>query len=286
MLPRKVVIDRDIEYLDPRRDEKLDIYYPVPECIDKRYPGIVVIHGGGWFTQSKVGKRETTIASSLAAEGFVCASIDYKLVDLDNPASAIEAWPTNVHDCKRAVRFLRENADRYRIDPHHIGAIGGSAGGHLSAMLACAGPEAHLDPLGSGSAEYNRIQGAVYLYGVGDLHHWIENAETERKGMTALALMLGGTVYEIPEAYRSASPINYASSASAPLLLVHGREDDVIFYKESEHFARELAKRGAPHELVGVDGAVHSFYMELFEGDLRGNVLGFLSRTLRSKGEV
>ena len=56
------------------------------------------------------------------------------------------AWPQNLHDCKTAVRWLRQNAKRLHVDPDNSGAIGGSAGGHLAAMLAVTGPNAGLDP--------------------------------------------------------------------------------------------------------------------------------------------
>src|SRR5437763_1668356 len=76
--------------------------------------------------------RELGIGTTLAENGYVGLSIDYLL---SNDGHRV-TWPQNLHDCKTAVRWLRKNADRLRVDPDHIGVIGGSAGGHLSAMVA------------------------------------------------------------------------------------------------------------------------------------------------------
>src|SRR5262249_57084433 len=90
-----------------------------------RYPGIVIIHGGGWTGGTKRGAREQNIGTNLAKNGYVCISIDYLLASQDKPT-----WPQNLHDCKTAVRWLRANAENYRVDPDHIGVIGGSPGRH------------------------------------------------------------------------------------------------------------------------------------------------------------
>ena len=90
-------------------------------------PAIVCIHGGGWAKGNRVNHRK--VAQALAARGFVAATISYRL-------SGEAPFPAAIHDCKAAVRFLRANAEEYGIDTENIGAIGLSAGGHLTALLA------------------------------------------------------------------------------------------------------------------------------------------------------
>ena len=103
--------------------------------------------------------------------------------------------------------------------------------------------------------------------------------------MKARSLMFGGPVSKVPEAYLAASPISGASPESAPLPLIHGTEDEIIPCGESEHFARELDKRGCPHELAIGNGAGHSFYRELLEGELRMKLVSFLDHTIRPKAD-
>ena len=280
-MAREVTIDRNLVYLPKGREERLDVYYPAHPGPGERFPGVVVIHGGGWCTQSKDGEREQSIAGTIAAEGYVCVSIDYLLVDVDDPVTASRVWPTNVHDCKRAVGFLRGRADQYHIDPDHIAAIGGSAGGHLAALLACARSGSGLNPPGRVPEGYYDIQAAVSLYGVGDLRHWLQTADVSRLGIRAMSLMLGGSPEEAPAAYEAASPITYADADTPPILLIHGNADDTVPYGESEHFARELDRRGARNELVIVEGGVHSFNLQPPQMDLRPRVLGFLDVELK-----
>src|SRR5262249_60357783 len=138
----EVKMEKDVDSPPPGRAEKLDLYLPPedPKPGEKR-PGIVIIHGGGWTGGNKGAKREINIGTTLAAHGYVLLSINYALASEGHPT-----WPGNLQDCKRAVRWLRKNAEKYHIDPDHIGVIGGSAGGHLTAMLAVTGPEDGFEP--------------------------------------------------------------------------------------------------------------------------------------------
>ena len=127
--PDGVVIERDVTYLAPGRKEKLDLYLPASRPKATRSPAVVIIHGGGWSGGDKASGREFNIGTTLAKAGYVCASVEYF-------KGAAGRWPTNLYDCKNAVRFLRAHADRYQVDVDHVGVIGGSAGGHLALMVA------------------------------------------------------------------------------------------------------------------------------------------------------
>ena len=113
---------KDVTFLAPDRAEKLDVYLPTALPAGTLAPAVVWIHGGGWTGGTKNETRAAEICGTLAAAGYVAVSIDYRLGD--------GAWPTNLHDCKNAVRFLRAHAAEYHIDPKRIAVAGGSAGGH------------------------------------------------------------------------------------------------------------------------------------------------------------
>src|SRR5579871_460988 len=136
-----VRIEKDVAYLPPDRTEKADLYQPADDTHD--HLGVVIIHGGGWTGGDKGAARERNIGNTLAAHGYVCLSINYLLAD---PKEHKGAWPQNIYDCKTAVRWLRANATRLHLDPKRIGAIGGSAGGHLATMLDVTRPADGLDP--------------------------------------------------------------------------------------------------------------------------------------------
>lgn len=157
-------IERDVAYLAPNRHEKGDLYLPSTAADGQRFPAVVIIHGGGWSYGDKGAAREINIGTTLAGHGYVGFSINYVLAAKNRPV-----WPRNLDDCKTAVRWLRKNADRLHIDPRHIGAIGGSAGGHLAAMLAVTDARAGLDPPAPYGEFSCRVQAAVDLYGPVDL---------------------------------------------------------------------------------------------------------------------
>jgi acetyl esterase/lipase len=180
-------------------------------------------------------------------------------------------WPQNLHDCKTAVRWLRKNAERLQIDPGHIGVIGGSAGGHLAAMVALAGPSDGLDPTGPYGDQSSRVQCGVVMYGPTDLR--------EHRDIS----MLGKTRDEDPNLYRAASPVTYVDSKDPPILILHGTADKLVEVKQSQVLADALKKAGVEHELVIIEGAPHTFHLQPKQRDLRPLVLGFFEKHLRSK---
>jgi len=260
----EVRIEKDIDYLGPDRAEKLDLYMPAEIAPGARLPGIVIIHGGGFTGGDKAAAREQNIGNTLASNGYVCVSINYALAKEGQPT-----WPQNLHDCKRAVRFLRKNAEKYHIDPDHIGVIGGSAGGHLTAMLGLTGTESGLNPAGPDSDISCRVQAIVPMYGPATL-----KKDT---------VMLPGTREQVPELYKLASPATHASANDPAALILHGTADTTVPYSESEELAAALKAAGVEHQLVLVEGAPHTFHLQPEQQDLRPLVLGFFDKHLKGK---
>jgi acetyl esterase/lipase len=264
LAPEGVTIEQDVAYLAPGRKETADLYLPAKRAKDVRSPAVVIIHGGGWTGGDKAAAREFNIGTNLALKGYVAISINYVLAAKDKAT-----WPQNLHDCMTAVRWLRKNADRLQIDPEHIGVIGGSAGGHLAAMVAVVDEKDGLDPKGPYGEFSCRVQCAVPMYGPMDL--------TEHRDIS----MLGKTREAAPELYRAASPVSYVRKSTPPILILHGTADKTVDVKQSELFAAALKKVGAVHELVIVEGAPHTFHLQPKQRDLRPVVLGFFDKHLR-----
>ena len=233
-----VTIEKNVAYLPPGRAETAR---PLPSARRTRRPrekrpGIVIIHGGGWTGGDKGAKREINIGTTLASHGYVCVSINYALAAEGRPT-----WPGNLQDCKRAVRWLRKNAEKYAIDPDHIGAIGGSAGGHLTAMLAVTGPEDGFEPE-EDSGLSSRVQAAVPMY------------PGAAAGLNRDHVMFPGKRTEMPELYRAAAPINHVTKDDAPMLILHGTADTTTPLSGSQRFADKLKEVGVEHQLVIVEG--------------------------------
>jgi acetyl esterase/lipase len=230
-------------------DLKLDLAMPADG--DGPFPAVVCIHAGGWVG----GKRQemSQTIRTLAGRGYVAVSPDYRL------ATAHARFPAQVEDCKAAVRWLRANAVKYKIDPDHIGAVGFAAGGHLACMLGVTDKEDGLDGAGGNADVSSRVQAVVSFFGPTDLTAKDWGLDVSARNLVPL---LGGTVDEKPEAYRKASPLTYAGKDAAPLLLFHGAVDKMVPVDQSRRLAEKVASAGGAAELVVVEGEGHGFGRE------------------------
>ena len=266
-LAADIRIEKDVAYLGSERAEKADLYLPATGGQGERYPAVVIMHGGGWTYGDKGSALEKNIGTTLAKNGYVGMSINYLL---DSKDLASTPWPRNLSDCKTAVRWLRLNAAKLNVDPDHIGAIGGSAGGHLAVMLAVTGPDAGLDPKGPYGDFSCQIQAAVDLYGP---MAWFLNRDVR---------MLHLKRTEAPELYRQATPMTYVDKSDPPILILQGDADKTVDVTDSQLLDAALTKAGVEHQLVIIPGAGHSFDLQPKQRDLRPMVLGFFDRYLKA----
>jgi acetyl esterase/lipase len=264
-------IERDVTYLGPDRAEKADLYLPPTFEAGKKYPGIVIIHGGGWTGGDKAAAREINIGTTLASHGYVCMSINYALAKAGSPT-----FPRNIQDCKRAVRWLRKHADRFQLDKEHIGAIGGSAGGHLTALLAVSGSEVGLDP--DEDDEYScRIQAAVPMY-----PHCASSWEGQVPPKPYPTLPMFAEPQAVArDLWNSASPIKQLSKDDPPMLILHGTADKTTPLDQSTRFHQAAKDVGVQSELIIIEGAPHSFHLQPKQQDLRPAVIGFFDKNLK-----
>lgn len=278
-----VVIQREVAFLAPDRKEKLDLYLPPSRPPGTRSPGIVIIHGGGWTGGSKSAGRELNIGTTLAKAGYVCVSIDYRL-DKEN------RWPTNVWDCKNAVRYLRANAEKLGIDVAHIGVIGGSAGGHLALMLGVTDGIRELEPPMPYPGVSSRVQAVVDLYGISDIR---SRKQISPDGTPLEKRVPSDAVFgdkpTLSEADRAlASPITHLKKGIPPILILHGDRDTTVDIDQSRDLDKRLTELNLEHQLIVVPGAGHTFDLQTWNKrplamDLRPIVTGFFDKHLKTK---
>ncbi|MBT3379221.1 MAG: alpha/beta hydrolase [Lentisphaerae bacterium] len=285
MEPYQIVTETALRYLPDNRQELMDLYRPIEMPTGTGCPGIVIIHGGGWHAGERGAAREINIGTNLARMGYVCMSIDYLLSTPETPS-----WPRNIEDCRCAAQYLRANAETLGVDPDNIGAIGGSAGGHLAACLTTM-PSGEEDPDGTLYPGVDRsFQAGADLYGIADLFHWRvtddDGTPREEYRYDATTQMLGVSHTEAPELWSQASPQLQASPDSAPTMILHGKSDTCVDYQQSIDFAARLDEIGVENELILLEGVAHTFHLGARENtpspiDVRERVLSFFDRHLR-----
>ena len=229
------------------RTLEMDIYRPKDAW--GKLPAVICIHGGGWAK----GSREShgAMAQALASRGYVAATISYRL-------SGEAKFPAQIHDCKAAVRFLRAHAVEYGIDADHIGAIGLSAGGHLTALLATSGGVADLEGNGGSAGSSSLIQAAVPMGAQTDFlsERTREVSAAEPKG-AIWQQFLGGTQEERPAVYRNASPLTHLDAGDPPCWFIAGEHDDASTH--ADVFRKQMNQYGISSGLTVIKGAPHGF---------------------------
>lgn len=236
------------------RDLKLNITRPREPA--GRMPVMVFIHGGGWSAGDR--KDFHPLMFQFSKAGIFCVSVQYRFAPK-------ERFPAQIEDVKCAVRWLRANADQYHIDTTRMIAFGGSAGAHLAALLATTADVPEFEGTGGNAGQSSAVNAAICLAGPYDLALGYQSSVRQRKAEAdtvrgLLRSLLGGTLDQVPDAYRRASPITYARSASPPLLLVHGEDDPLVLIEQAEVFARKLQEAGAPVQFLRLPGGTHDSF--------------------------
>jgi len=242
----KVETENDITYgRGGETDLKLDLTRPTD--LKTPAPAVVCIHGGGW----RGGKRQDlqTLTKYLAERGYVAVTVSYRF-------SPDNRFPAQIEDCKAAVRWVRANADKYKINPDKIGAIGFSAGGHLVCMLGTSDKNDGLEGTGGNPDQSSRVQAVVSYFGPTDftLKDWSESVEE-----TFLIPLTGGTFKDKPAEYKRASPLVYATKDDAPTLFFHGDQDLLVQVRQSKVLADKLAELGVESKLEVLKGEGHGW---------------------------
>ncbi len=243
--PDDVFFEKDVVY-GKGAGEELKLNLSRPKSPAGPAPCVVLIHGGGWAAGSKEGHNAQTW--DFVKRGYVSATVGYRFAPK-------HPFPAQVEDVKCAVRFLRVNAEKYGLDPARIGAVGFSAGAHLSMMLGVMGKEDGLEGEGGHADQPSQVNAVASYFGPTDFVT-AEYPEASRKIVVAF---LGGSREERPEAYRKASPVSYVSKGDAPTLVIQGTKDPLVPHTQATAMGDALTAAGVPGRVELILGAGHSF---------------------------
>jgi acetyl esterase/lipase len=225
----------NVAYATTSTTQTMDIY--MPSGVGP-FPVVVLIHGGAFMMGSK--SDESANCAALTSQGYVAVSINYRL-------SGEAKFPAQIQDCKAAVRFIRANATKYKINPDKIGSWGASAGGNLASMLGTSSGINELEGASLGNATFSsKVTATVDWFG--PINFLTMDAEATTLGFTITtnsstspeSKLMGAAVQTIPDQVAKANPTTYISSDDAAFLIQVGSLDRNIPYTQSQNFSTAL----------------------------------------------
>ena len=232
-----VTVKNDVTYRTVDGEQlALDVYQPAKKGKDR--PAVVVVHGGAWTIGDKSWFAEQ--GNQLAERGFVAFSINYRLA----PA---HPYPAAVQDVDAAVEWVRKHAKEYGVDANRIGALGGSAGGHLVGLLATDG---------KGSLKTgHRVAAVVSWSGPMDFVS-LAPAATTSAG-SSISTFLGCLPDACPETYAAASPVTHVDKTDSPTLIVNST-NELVPQSQADTMKAALDKAGVANQAIILPGRAHS----------------------------
>lgn len=274
-----------------------DIYVPASGV--GNYPAVVYAHGGGWGIGSSRMAGLTDTLAKLAARGYVVMAINYRFYG--------EAkFPAQIQDTKAAIRWLRSNADTYKVDTSKVAIWGESAGGYLAALAGTSCGVAALEPPAAAAGgpampgqtqikvdgkQSNCVQAVVDYYGptefaAMDSQLTLANARKHNGADSAESQLLGCALPQCPQSLlQQSNPIIYVDGNEPPFLIVHGDSDTAVPLGQSQQLAAALKAKGISVTLKTISGADHMFNgaSAAQKQDIIEAVYGFLDGTLKGR---
>lgn len=264
----------DLPYADsdnPR--QKLDLYLPKTRSSEQTLPVIAFIHGGGWKGGDKASGLNN-LARFVQSGHYAGISIGYRLT---NEAQ----WPSQIHDCKAAIRWIKANAKEHGLDASKIAVWGTSAGGHLVSFLGTSSDVKELEgKLGKHLDQTSQVTCVVNYFGPQNFLTMVRQPSSvdRSKGKEyPEALLLGGPVQEREAAAKEASPVTHVSKGDAPFFTAHGNQDPLVPFAQGQELHAALQKAGVPSLFQEMTNGGHGFKSSILDE----RVIQFLNRQLR-----
>lgn len=246
-----VLVERNIAYAPEHgRRGMLDIYRPAAGT-DGRAPVLLQVHGGAWTIGTKE-QQGLPLMHHLAAKGWVCVAINYRLAPRD-------PFPAQIVDVKRAIAWVREHIAEYGGDPDYLAITGGSAGGHLTALAAVTAGDPEYQP-GFESADTS-VAVAIPHYGVYDFAGCtgLRSAVGMRDGFLA-PRVVRRTWEQAPEVFEAGTPLLRVGADAPDFFVIHGVHDSLVSVDQARLFVARLREvSDATVTYAELPGAQHAF---------------------------
>ncbi len=220
-------------------------------------PVILFIHGGAWEGGNRQAQGKfadfPSVLADLAAKGYVVASAEHRL-------SGEAPFPAPYDDVQAAIRFLKDNATSYGINPEKFGIWGSSSGGQLAALAAVACNSNTLTRVRDKTPTTSTcVNTAAIWNGVFDFKAMEPAPTPAQNGHPRSRLLECNPGYCTNTVLETASPISYVDAHAPSFFLAHSRDDKVVPFAQSTEFEKKLKENGVAVSTYYVEGLQHGF---------------------------
>ncbi len=275
IFPKGTITYSNLPYAnDTDKKHLLDIY--LPQNAGANTPLIVWVHGGAWMLNDKyadMNYMKNTVKGFIDS-GYALASIDYRY-------STQAVFPAQIQDCNRALEYLYQHAEKYKLDKNRVAVIGFSAGGHLASLMALSNNNDVKEFYAGGIKTHFKIKCALDFYGPSDFVVLAGSTDTSvNNARNPVSILLGALPLVRPDLAKIASPVTYIDKTDPPFLIVQGEKDQSVPNTQSILLSAWLTLAGVKNQLIIVPNAPH--YGEMFDADyIRKNIFAFLAAYLK-----
>jgi acetyl esterase/lipase len=242
-------VQTDVSYSNDSSPYRvMDVYLPVGKG---PFPAIIYVHGGGWVRGSRSDYNYT--AAFYAQRGIAGFAIDYTLSTPNETA-----WPNNIQDVVESVRFIKENANLWNIDPDRLAVLGYSAGAQLASLEGTLSGNESFIVSSSGDAKIkSQVRLVIDYSGATDLEY-IGKYQTKSTIYNITTNALGNVSYKTnPDLWVEASPATYISSDDPIFCIIHGTSDMVVPIQVAESFVAKLQAAGVETHFIKIPNGDH-----------------------------
>jgi len=231
----------------------------------KENPAVIMIHGGGWRSGNK--NQMQVLGQEIAAKGYACFAIEYRL--------SLEAkYPEGIYDVKNAIKFIKDNAKKFHVDPDKIAILGCSSGGQMAALIGTTNENSAFEDKSYKSKASSKVNAIVNIDGVLAFKH-PESSEGEMA-----SFWLGGTYDENQENWKNASALTHTDKNTPPILFINSSFDR--FHAGRDDMRAILNQHKIYSEVQTIQDSPHSFwFFQPWFDETARYTIQFLDKTLK-----
>lgn len=244
------------------RELHLDAYFYTEK---KKNPAVIMIHGGGWRSGNK--SHMQVMAQEIASKGFSCFPIEYRL--------SLEAkYPNAIFDVKNAIKFIKDNAKKFNVDPNKIVVLGCSAGGQMAALIGTTNNDVTFEDPKFKSKSSSKVNAIINIDGILAFKH----PESQEGEMASFWLQ--GSYEENPENWHNASALSHTDKNTPPVLFINSSFDR--FHAGRDDMIAILSQNKIYNEVKTIKDSPHSFwFFQPWFDEMIGCTVQFLDKIFK-----